>query len=200
MVATVLMLGGGGRRQKELEQLCSQTLSSLAELLLGSGLLLGAIRSIRLAPRSTSVGLLCRPAAAASRSVIERVEPLGADVCVLCALAALYPRLRNGLDAVVGSGDGSCHAGYGVRVPSQGQAVGYCPFQATVAVWKAVVGLEAVEDAEDGRGDRVESCNAVPCDEKQARHTCATITEDQHTLAAQACLTMLLFLNDLIYQ
>lgn len=107
--------------------------------------------------------------------MIQRMESFGVDVCVLCALAALYPRLRNGLDAIVCSGDGSRHAGYGVCVPPKGQAVGYRPFQATVALWKALLGLKAVEDAEDGRRDRVESCNAVTCDGKQAPYNVVTL-------------------------
>lgn len=111
--------------------------------------------------------------------MIQRVEPLGVDVRVLGALAALDPRLRDGLDAVVCSGDGRRHAGDGVRVPSQGQAVGYRPLQAPVALRKALLGLQAVEDAEDGGGDRVQRRDAVTCTERQARsdaHLAATVT------------------------
>lgn len=100
--------------------------------------------------------------------MIQRVESFGVDVRVLGALAALYPGLRDGLDAVVCSGDGSRHAGDGVCVPSQGQAVRYRPFQAPVALWKALLGLKAVEDAEDGRGDRVERGDAVTWTDRPA--------------------------------
>lgn len=61
----------------------------------------------------------------------------------------------------MGPSDGPCHAGYGVRVPPQGQAVGYCPLQAAVVLREALEGLQAVQDAEDGGGDRVECCNAI---------------------------------------
>lgn len=100
--------------------------------------------------------------------MIQRVEPFGVDVRVLRALAAPDPRLRYRLDAVVCPGDGSCHAGYGVRVPSEGQAVRYRPFQAAVVLRQALLGLKAVENAEDGRRDRVESRNAVTWHEKCA--------------------------------
>lgn len=93
--------------------------------------------------------------------MVQRVESLRGHIRVLRPLTAPYPRLRSGLDAVVGPSDGPCHAGYGVRVPPQGQAVRYCPLQAAVVLWEALEGLQAVQDAEDGGGDRVECCNAI---------------------------------------
>lgn len=126
--------------------------------------------------------------------MIQRVESFGVDVCVLGALAALDPGLGDGLDAVVCSSDGSCHAGDGVCVPSEGQAVRYRPFQASVALWKALLGLKAVEDAEDGRRDRVESCNAVACREEQAPCVCALWL--QHSQLNTSTLLVLLLLLD----
>lgn len=107
---------------------------------------------------------LPRPAAAAASlrgPPVQHVEPLCVGVGVLRPLAAPNPRLRNGLDAVVGPGDGPRHAGYGVRVASQRQAVRYCPLQAAVVRREAFSRLQAVENAEDGGGDRVERGNAV---------------------------------------
>lgn len=69
----------------------SNVVLSLVDVLLSSSLLLSAVRSIRLVFRSASIGLLRRPAPAASCLMIQRVESYGVDVCVLCALAALYP-------------------------------------------------------------------------------------------------------------
>lgn len=95
------------------------------------------------------------------------MKPLCVHVRVLRSLAALYPQLRNSLDAIVGPGDGPRHAGYGVRVSSQGQTVRYCPLQAAILLWKAFPWLQAVEDAEDGSGDWVESRNTVTWKERQ---------------------------------
>lgn len=135
---------------------------------LGSSFPLCAIRSIWLAFRCVSTALLPCPTPTSSwRLVVQHVESLCVHVCVLRPLTALYPRLRNSLDAIVGSSDGPCHAGYGVCVPSQGQAVRYCPLQAAVVLWKALPGLQAVEDTEDGCGDWVECCNAVTWKGKQ---------------------------------
>ncbi|TNN78845.1 b(0,+)-type amino acid transporter 1 [Liparis tanakae] len=105
-------------------------------------------------PRPTADSPLERPA-------VQHLEAARVHVCVLRPLAAPNPRLRNGLDAVVGPGDGPRHAGDGVGVPSQGQAVRYRPLQAAVVCREAFSGLQAVEDAEDGCGDRVERRNAV---------------------------------------
>lgn len=102
------------------------------------------------------------------RTVVERVEQPAAYVSVLCPLAAPDPRLRDGFDAIMGPCDSPGHAGYGVCVPSQGQAVCYCPLQATVALWKAFPRLETVEDAEDSSGNGVQSCNAISCRKKTA--------------------------------
>lgn len=83
------------------------------------------------------------------------MKPRCIHVSVLRPLTAPHPPLRNGLDSVVGPSDGPGHAGYGVCVTSQGQTVRYCPLQASVPLWKVVPWLKAVEDAEDGSGDRV---------------------------------------------
>ncbi len=135
---------------------------------LGSSFLLCAVRCVWRAFRCVFTALLPCPAPASLWwLVVQHVKSLCVHVCVLCPLAALYPRLRNSLDAVVGPSDGPCHAGYGVRVPSQGQAVRYCPLQATVLLWKAFPGLQAVEDAEDGSGDWVECRNAITWKQRQ---------------------------------
>lgn len=93
--------------------------------------------------------------------MVQHVKSLCSRVRVLRSLAAPYPGLRCSLDAVVGPGDRPRHASDGVRVPAQGQAVRYCPLQAAVVLREALQGLQAVHDAEDGSGDRVESCNAI---------------------------------------
>lgn len=93
--------------------------------------------------------------------MVQHVKSLCSHVRVLCSLTAPYPRLRCSLDAVVGASDGPCHASYGVCVPTKGQAVRYCPLQAAVVLREALVGLQAVQDAEDGSWDRVECCNAI---------------------------------------
>lgn len=139
-----------------------------AQASLLSGFLLCAVRSVWLVFRSVLTALLPRLTPAPRwRLVVQHVKPLCTHVCIFCPLAALYPGLRNGLDAVVSPGDGPCHAGYGVCVPSQSQAVSYRPLQATVVLWKAFPRLQAVEDAEDGSGDWVERCNAITWGERQ---------------------------------
>lgn len=126
---------------------------------LSSRLLLCAIWH-RFAVRGVLTALLS-PLATPWWSVIQRVESLCSYIRVLCPLTAPYPWLRSSLDAIVGPSDGPCHAGYGVRVAPQGQAVRYCPLQAAVVLREALEGLQAVQDAEDGGGDRVECCNAI---------------------------------------
>lgn len=129
---------------------------------LSSSFLLCAVRSLWVAFTCVFTALLpCPTPASLWGLVVQHVKALCVHVCVLRPLAALYPRLGNGLDAIVGPGDGPCHAGYGVCVPSQGQAVRYCPLHAAVVLWQAFAGLQAVEDAEDGSGDWVKRRNAV---------------------------------------
>lgn len=93
--------------------------------------------------------------------MVQHVKSLCSHDCVLCSLAAPYPRLRGSFDAVVSPSDCPGHASYGVCVPTKGQAVCYCPLQATVVLRQALEGLQAVQDAEDGSGDRVKCCNAI---------------------------------------
>lgn len=141
---------------------------------LSSSFLLCAIRSFWMALRCAPTALLpCRAPAPLWWLVVQHVKSLCVHVCVIRPLTGLYPWLWNSLDAVVGSSNGPCHAGYGVCVPSQGQAVRYCPLQAAVALWKALPGLQAVEHAEDGSGDWVECCNAVTCNIKVLNKYCS---------------------------
>lgn len=93
--------------------------------------------------------------------VVQLVKPLCILVCILHPLTAPYPGLRDGLDAVVGPRDGPSHAGYGISVPSQRQAVRYRPLHAAVALWETFPGLQAVEHTENCSGDGVKSCNAI---------------------------------------
>lgn len=87
------------------------------------------------------------------RPVVHAVQSLCQHVGLLGALAAPLPSLRDGLRPVVRPGDGARHARDGVRVAPQGQAVGQCPLQATVLLGEALARLQAVQHAEDGRGD-----------------------------------------------
>lgn len=105
--------------------------------------------------------LACLAFAPQWRLVVQLVKPLCILVCILHPLTASYPGQRDGLDAIVGPRDGPSHAGYGISVPSQRQAVRYRPLHAAVALWEAFPGLQAVEDTEDCSGDGVESCNAI---------------------------------------